>query len=149
MNKNSRTSLFLMELIISILLFSITSAVCSQLFVQTHIIEKETKELSFAVHQTQNLAEVFLSLCGEDFDAFNQELTQLNFKQGPVTVTEFGDTLIPFYFDENFQPSVEVTGYIKITLSLSQDEKQIHAIISTFMAESETPLHRITVDKNR
>lgn len=57
MNRKSRTSLFLMELIISILLFSVTGAVCIQLFVNTHLTSKQTKVLQFAVIAAQNEAE--------------------------------------------------------------------------------------------
>lgn len=53
--KKSRTSLFLMELVISILLFSVTSAVCTSLFVNTHLKAREAKNLQIALNQTQNL----------------------------------------------------------------------------------------------
>lgn len=57
MHKKSRTSLFLMELIISILLFAVASAVCIQLFVHTHLTGLHTKALQFATLETQNIAE--------------------------------------------------------------------------------------------
>ena len=61
MNKNlpkSKTALFLMELIIVILFFSMASAVCMQLFVRSHLIGKETRELNHAVAIAQSYAEV-------------------------------------------------------------------------------------------
>lgn len=60
MNKNmpkSRTSLFLMELIIAILFFSIASAVCMQLFAKAHLTSEKTKELNHAVSIAQSCAE--------------------------------------------------------------------------------------------
>lgn len=61
MNKNatkSRTSLFLMELIIAILFFSLASAVCMQLFAKAHLTSMKTKELNHAVLIAQSYAEV-------------------------------------------------------------------------------------------
>lgn len=54
----SRTALFLMELIIAILFFSIASAVCMQLFAKAHLTSVKTKELNKAVSIAQSYAEV-------------------------------------------------------------------------------------------
>lgn len=59
MNKaKSRTSLVLMELIITILFFSLASAVCVQLFVKAHLTTNKTRELNHALSITQSIAEV-------------------------------------------------------------------------------------------
>ena len=41
-----RSSLFLLELIIAILFFSLTSAVCVQFFARAHQISRQTQELN-------------------------------------------------------------------------------------------------------
>lgn len=64
--KHSRSSLFLMELIIAILFFSLTGAVCIQLFVKAHLISRSTIELNHAIVQAQNLAEIWLSTDGAE-----------------------------------------------------------------------------------
>lgn len=53
------SSLFLMELILAILFFSITSAVCVQFFVKSHLLSRESRVLSQAVNECSNIAEVF------------------------------------------------------------------------------------------
>lgn len=60
MNKyrKSKTSLFLMELVITIMFFSICAAVCMQLFVKTHVLGQRTRELNHAVCEAQGFAEV-------------------------------------------------------------------------------------------
>lgn len=55
--KHSKSSLFLMELIIAILFFSLASAVCIQLFARSHILSRETVDQNNAITQAQNLAE--------------------------------------------------------------------------------------------
>ena len=46
-----RSSLFLLELIIAILFFSLTSAVCVQIFVRAHLISRQTQELNMALEK--------------------------------------------------------------------------------------------------
>ncbi len=64
MKTNSKTSLFLMELIIVILFFSIASVVCVQLFVNAYNTNTQTKESSQATLLIQNLAEGYLGTGG-------------------------------------------------------------------------------------
>ena len=67
MNKylKSKTSLFLMELIITILLFAACGAVCVKLFVTSHMMTKETVELNEAVSIAQGFAEVMRGTDGD------------------------------------------------------------------------------------
>ena len=58
--KHSRSTLFLLELIIAIFFFSVASTVCIQLFAKSHLLSKQTINENHAVTQTQNLAESFL-----------------------------------------------------------------------------------------
>ena len=57
-NKHSRASLFLMEMIVTILFFSLASTVCLQCFVRAHEIGINTTELNHAVAIAQGYAEV-------------------------------------------------------------------------------------------
>ena len=50
-NGHSRTSIFLMEIIISVLLFSLASAVCVKLFVHTHMRNNDTHALTRAISE--------------------------------------------------------------------------------------------------
>ncbi len=66
--ENSRTSLFLMELIIVILFFAIASAICLRLFVGAHLLSEKDKNLSHALVWSQNLSESFYGCRGRIFD---------------------------------------------------------------------------------
>lgn len=61
---SSKSSLFLIELIIAIFFFMLTTTICVQLFVKSHTISQETTSLNHAVLWTQNLAEVFTNQNG-------------------------------------------------------------------------------------
>ena len=62
---NSKTSLFLMELIIVILFFSLSSAVCVQLFFRAHQIDNETDFTTHSISAMQDLSECFYSCDGD------------------------------------------------------------------------------------
>lgn len=57
--RNSRASLFLMELMISILFFAISGAVCIQLFVKAHTINELTENKSKATLIAQDICEYY------------------------------------------------------------------------------------------
>lgn len=56
---SARTGLFLIELIVAILFFSIASAICIQLFAKAHIVSTNSKNLTEALTQVQTVAETF------------------------------------------------------------------------------------------
>lgn len=88
----SKTSLFLMELIIIILFFSLASAVCVQFFVKSHLIGQKTKELNFAVAAAQGFAEV---MRGTDGSIESILAAYPDAIQGD-------DTFFEIFYDENF-----------------------------------------------
>lgn len=55
---NTRSSLFLMELIIAILFFSLASAVCLRMFAKSHQLSTDASARNKAVNQTVNVAEL-------------------------------------------------------------------------------------------
>lgn len=97
MKNKSRTSLVLMELIITILLFSISSAVCVKLFVQAHIITNKTEELNHAVEKSQSFAEIFRATNG-DIESL------ITIYDDAVTDKK---SYIQFYYDSDFCETTE------------------------------------------
>lgn len=55
----SKSALFLMELIIVILFFALTSAVCMRVFVKAHDVAHETESANYAALWADNAAECF------------------------------------------------------------------------------------------
>ncbi len=62
--RNSKSTLFLMVLIIAILFFAVTSAVCAQIFAKSHILSTKTTRLNHAVAQAESAAESFKAVNG-------------------------------------------------------------------------------------
>lgn len=71
-SKVRSSSLFLTELILAILFFSIANAVCVQFFVKSHILSKKSHALNQAVNECSVIAEI--SRSSSDLD---DTLTQL------------------------------------------------------------------------
>ena len=90
--KHSRSSLFLMEMIIAILFFSLASAVCIQLFARSHLLSTQTVNKNHAVIWAQNLAESYLATEGD--------LTAMEELFSPSDVS--GDTALTLYFDSQW-----------------------------------------------
>ncbi len=99
MNKylKSKTSLFLMELIITILLFAACSAVCVRLFVTSYVMTKDTVELNEAVSIAQGFAEVMRGTDG-DIDSVLEHYPD---------AVRGGEGFFEVFYDGNF----ETCGY--------------------------------------
>ena len=88
--KNTRSSLFLMELIIAILFFSIGSAVCVQAFVQAHLTSQAARDLSFASSGVSSAANV-VRYAGDTLSSYY-----------PTAVSDGDETVV--YYDSGFAP---------------------------------------------
>lgn len=54
---NNTSSLFLLELILAVLFFSVASAFCVQIFIKAHLMSQDAKDLNFAVNEISSIAE--------------------------------------------------------------------------------------------
>ena len=93
----SKTSLFLMELIITILLFAACGAVCVRLFVTSYVMTQDTVELNEAVSIAQGFAEVMRGTDG-DIDSVLEHYPD---------AIRGGDGFFEVFYDEDF----EICGY--------------------------------------
>lgn len=93
----SKTSLFLMELIITILLFAACGAVCVRLFVTSYVMTQDTVELNEAVSIAQGFAEVMRGTDG-DIDSVLEHYPR---------AVRGGEGFFEVFYDEDF----EICGY--------------------------------------
>lgn len=130
----SRSSLFLMELILTILFFALSSAVCIQLFVKAHVISRDTSDKSAAVLQAQNAAELLKS--GEGGFSRLKEYY-------PNSVSS-GATELLVCFDQNWNPCPPEQAANQMTVSYLPAESGLRARI-TLCRESDpaTPLYEL------
>lgn len=94
MRNKSKSSLFLMELVIAIMFFSVCAALCMQLFVKAHTLGIKTKELNHAVAISQGFAEVMRGTDGS---------LEAMLEYYPTAVSD-NDTFFEVYYDKDFSP---------------------------------------------
>ena len=95
--KGTKTSLFLLELMISLLLFSFCAAICVQIFHASNKRTESAEDLSKAVFEATTLAELYKANGGDlqaVADSFN-----------PVHAWYMNDVL-SVYFDENWNETM-------------------------------------------
>ena len=54
---NNISILFLLELILAVLFFSVASALCIQIFTKAHLMSQDARDLNFAVNEVSSMAE--------------------------------------------------------------------------------------------
>ena len=54
---NNTSSLFLLELILAVLFFSVASALCIQIFTKAHLMSQDARDLNFVVNEVSSMAE--------------------------------------------------------------------------------------------
>lgn len=105
----SKSSLFLMEMIVTLLFFSIASAICVQLFAQSHILSRQADELNMAVSVSQSFIEVMRGTDGS-MDAIAEQF--------PYAERIDANTLEQYYDADYAECSYEDACYVaEITLS--------------------------------
>ena len=99
-NRARSSSLFLLELIIAILFFSIASAVCVQFFVKSHSMSQDSQDLNFAVSECSSIAEIV-----QTSDSEKAAISEVKKSYPDARITESEDfTTCSIFFDRNFNP---------------------------------------------
>ena len=143
MNKNSRTSLFLMELILSVLLFALTSAVCARLFVQTHQREKQAKDLQFVMAESQTVTALLRANSAHKISDLLAEIS----KSGKYQLTPEENTMVAFY-DETYAVCSSTEAFYRMTLSLTEENGLLQAQIrfdALTNGSDDTPIRSFTI----
>lgn len=108
--RNSRASLFLMELMISIMFFAISGVVCIQLFVKAHTINEVTEDKSNAILIAQDICEYYHYTNGDKADMLSYYWDY-----------EETDSSILLYFTENGNACSKVGAQYVATLTFNQE----------------------------
>lgn len=97
---SSKSSLFLLEMMISILFFAAAAAVCIQVFVKAHQLSEKAENLNMAAEICTSAAELLAS--------------------------ENNEEQISLYYDENWMPceKQEAVFFLKITSEIASDQEE-------------------------
>ena len=128
--KRSRSSgMFLMELILAILIFSIASVVCVQFFVKSYTLGKEAKEVSQAVSWASDVAEIIQT--SDSGVLFLESLTEvypmLEYDEPAIEMIGEGSApacmykSIRIFFDSEYTPSLPGEGRYVMVINFAAE----------------------------
>ncbi len=125
---SKKTAYFLIELIINCLFFVIAAAVCINLFVTGYIDSKKSGELSVAMTEASNTAEVLKATDGD--------------LSSTIEILGFGEVqngMLYVYYDENWQVVTDESLYEYIlSVKLNEaDELMLDSLISVQNMQSQ------------
>ena len=124
MNNNARkTGLFLMELIIAILFFSLAAAICIQLFVKSHMISERSIALNHSILLAQNTAEIFYATNGDPEKMASLLGCGESSGTAAIADSDNASTLTLFYTDkfDCLDPAEAASAVFQQTISLYAD----------------------------
>lgn len=121
---NSKTSLFLMELIVAIFFFSLSAAICVRLFVNAHILAEKTVNLNNALTWSQSLA--------ESFTGKNGQIEEIGALYPSAFITE--DSLILF-FDKDWKvisSDISSASFEAILITETKKASEVYADVNDY-----------------
>ncbi len=124
MNNNARkTGLFLMELIIAILFFSLAATICIQLFVKSHMISERSIALNHSILLAQNTAEIFYATNGDPEKMASLLGCGESSGTAAIADSDNASTLTLFYTDkfDCLDPAEAASAVFQQTISLYAD----------------------------
>lgn len=133
-NRARSSSLFLMELILAILFFSITSAVCVQFFVKSHLLSQDSQILTQAVNECSAAAEI----CSTS-DSSEEAIDMLG-RLYPDAQEDTQNNSITIYYTGDFNQCGADSGFYTMKVSLSEKDTMLNADISF---EDEEPVYSL------
>lgn len=137
-NRVGSPLLFLLELVFSILFFSLASAVCVGMFAQAHTLSREARERTLAVNTASSAAE--LVAAAEDLEEL-EELLERVF--GPLEGEAAPEGLaVTVPLDENFQAAAG--GEYALTVEAAFRGRMLEAAVAVTGRAGET-VYRLDV----
>ena len=131
--KHSKAGLFLMEIMLNILFFSILVTICLQLFFKAHNLSESTTTQHRAVTTCCSIAEIYQS-AGEGEDAILSVYSDGIYEKDQITL----------YFDEEFISCTENEAAYRATITLG--DSLLHtALIEFYKIDSTEMLYTLSV----
>lgn len=127
-NRARSSSLFLLELILAILFFSLASAVCVQFFVKAHLLSHNARNLNHAVNECSGIAEIVDAADGADDAA---DMIRDIYKNAGSYPDDAPDApTIRIYYDDTLKPCTAEEGHYVLQTALTEEDGMLRAAIS-------------------
>lgn len=155
MKPKSRTTLFLTELIIVICFFSITAAICTQIFAKARLVSIHTSDMNQAILHVESVAEAFRSVDG-DFDALSLLFPEAHtagkeeLKQGIRSTNgeNFGSGYMEIFYDAEWKSCDKITAVYQLIVNTTDEGSIRTAQISVTKLLADEVLYTMDVQKH-
>lgn len=137
-NRAKSSSLFLLELILAILFFSIASAVCVQFFVKSHLLSQDARELNISATEASNVAEL-ISVSSD-----TQTAIDLIISAYPEAKTSDPNT-VSIYYDDNFLTSNEEHALYCLQVDFSQEGTMLTGTLNMMDLKEEDSIYSLDI----
>lgn len=112
--RQSKSGLFLLELMIAILFFALASSVCLQIFVKSYKVSQSSENLNHAVNITQSIFAKFES------DDYTNQLEEKNYE---------------IYFDKDWMECKKDSSVAEVVVSYTKDSETRYVNVQVFFED--------------
>ena len=132
----SKSSLILIELTCAILFFAIASGVCVRVFTAAHMTSRKSSELSFAMIQVQNAAELTKN-SGGNMDYFNPYLDGEEADNGNFIT----------YYDKDMEACGKADASYRMEIRMEEADRMLNSTICFYKTHTEEEIFSLDVKK--
>ena len=152
---NTRSSLFLMELIIAILFFSLASAVCLRMFAKSHQLSTDASAQNQAVNTAANVAELIRYDLKNGTSTLAEEYPEADIIKNNAVTTDSTNTNVAntdtanantadmysgsvIYFDKNWEVCSTDQAEYKLTIQAQDSSATLRKYVLSMYSTSNT-----------
>lgn len=137
-NRANLSSLFLLELILAILFFSIASAVCVQFFVKSHLLSQDARKLNISVNEVSSAAEL-IQVSPDAPSAI--DLIHTEYPDSEISDV----SKISVYYDKDFLPCGKTQAVYCLETSFIQKGSMLDAVLNMKEQKDEKIIYSLTI----
>ena len=143
---NNISSLFLLELILAVLFFSVASALCIQIFTKAHLMSQDARDLNFAVNEVSSMAEqISAGTLHSDTAASSDDTASDPSTQMPDDSLQDAAA----YYDSGYASCEKADAVYVLTVHYEPDNTLLKAHISMDTIADNRNIYTLDVTKHR
>lgn len=143
---NNISSLFLLELILAVLFFSVASALCIQIFTKAHLMSQDARDLNFAVNEVSSMAEqISAGTLHSDTAASSDDTASDPSTQMPDDSLQDAAA----YYDSSYASCKKADAVYVLTVHYEPEDTLLKAHISMDTVADNRNIYTLDVTKHR
>lgn len=150
---NNTSSLFLLELILAVLFFSVASALCIQIFTKAHLMSQDARDLNFAVNEVSSMAEqISAGTLHSDTATSSDDTAASSGDTASDPSTQMPDDSLQdaaAYYDSSYASCKKADAVYVLTVHYEPEDTLLKAHISMDTIADNRNIYALNVTKHR